>query len=292
METLEIGKEATYRRLRGEVPFTFQEISLIATRFRLSLDQLIGNYSKTAALFNINVIHTDNAMEEYENTLMRYINYLSMVKEDPEGYVIHILNTVPYTMYSTFKYLSRFRICRWLHQTEQLNIRKGLGSMEIPLFIIELQKKLTRLLHEVPRSYFIWDHNIFLSLIRDISYFHKMNILTEKDMEELKAELLCLLDRAERIAEQGTYENNKKVWIYLSNINFEASYSYMESKEFKLSFIRVYAVNSMDSLHPAICKFHKEWIQSLRRYSTMITESGEMQRFNFFRIQREYVNNL
>ncbi|MCD7976591.1 MAG: hypothetical protein LUG51_05350 [Tannerellaceae bacterium] len=88
------------------------------------------------------------------------------------------------------------------------------------------------------------------------------------------------------------YNNGKKVSIYLSNINFEASYSYMESREFKLSFIRVYSINSFDSIHPSICKVQKEWIQSLKRYSTMITESGEMQRFNFFRIQREYVNNL
>lgn len=36
----------------------------------------------------------------------------------------------------------------------------------------------------------------------------------------------------------------------------------------------------------------KEWIQSLRKFSTMISESGEMQRIQFFKKQREIVENM
>ena len=42
MDYLCIGKEATYRRLRGEVPFTFAEAVIISRRFRISLDELIN----------------------------------------------------------------------------------------------------------------------------------------------------------------------------------------------------------------------------------------------------------
>jgi len=139
METLKIGKEATYRRLRGDVPFTFDEIAILAESLKISLDRLVGNYSENSALFNFNMVQTHHTIEDYENTLMRYINYLSQIKDDPEGYIIHILNTLSYSMYSPYKYLSRFRICRWLHQTEQLTA-KELSEIEIPFFIRELQK--------------------------------------------------------------------------------------------------------------------------------------------------------
>ncbi len=36
----------------------------------------------------------------------------------------------------------------------------------------------------------------------------------------------------------------------------------------------------------------KDWIQSLKKFSTMISESGEMQRIQFFNRQREIINTL
>lgn len=40
-EILFIGKEAVYRRLRGEVPFTLYEAALIVKQLGISLDSLI-----------------------------------------------------------------------------------------------------------------------------------------------------------------------------------------------------------------------------------------------------------
>ena len=36
----------------------------------------------------------------------------------------------------------------------------------------------------------------------------------------------------------------------------------------------------------------KEWIQSLKKFSTLISESGEMQRIQFFKQQREIIDTL
>ena len=38
MDILYIGKEAVYRRLRGEVPFTFTEAAVISQKLGVSLD--------------------------------------------------------------------------------------------------------------------------------------------------------------------------------------------------------------------------------------------------------------
>ena len=42
IDTLYIGKEAIYRRLRGEVPFTLEEAALISRKLGVSLDNVIG----------------------------------------------------------------------------------------------------------------------------------------------------------------------------------------------------------------------------------------------------------
>ena len=73
MDTLYIGKEAVYRRLRGEVPFTLQESALISRKLGISLDKIIGLSFKSNAMFNINIVDYDDPFESYYNILEKYV---------------------------------------------------------------------------------------------------------------------------------------------------------------------------------------------------------------------------
>lgn len=54
MDILYIGKEAIYRRLRGEVPFTFAEAAIISRKLEISLDDIIGLYFNDNSTSNRN----------------------------------------------------------------------------------------------------------------------------------------------------------------------------------------------------------------------------------------------
>lgn len=49
-ELLNIEKEAVYRRLRGEVAFSFVEIAAISSSLGISLDNIVGHVILTVAL--------------------------------------------------------------------------------------------------------------------------------------------------------------------------------------------------------------------------------------------------
>ena len=76
MDTLYIGKEAVYRRLRGEVPFTLQESALISRKLGISLDKIIGLSFKSNAMFNINIVDYDDPFESYYNILEKYVSLM------------------------------------------------------------------------------------------------------------------------------------------------------------------------------------------------------------------------
>ena len=57
MDILYIGKEAVYRRLRGEVPFTLNEASIISKKLGVSLDQIVGISYTNNAMFDLNLLH-------------------------------------------------------------------------------------------------------------------------------------------------------------------------------------------------------------------------------------------
>ena len=57
--------------------------------------------------------------------------------------------------------------------------------------------------------------------------------------------MLQLLDELEEIATRGTFRTGQGVCIYISNINFEATYSYIASPAYRISFLGpVFAINS------------------------------------------------
>ncbi len=42
MNVLSLGKGAAYRRLSGEVPFSFEDVARISRKFGISLDKIVG----------------------------------------------------------------------------------------------------------------------------------------------------------------------------------------------------------------------------------------------------------
>jgi len=50
---LKIEREAVYRRLRGEIPFSFQEIATVAQEFSFSIDGIVDNSSENVSSFRL-----------------------------------------------------------------------------------------------------------------------------------------------------------------------------------------------------------------------------------------------
>lgn len=108
----------------------------------------------------------------------------------------------------------------------------------------------------------------------------------------MKNELQQLLIDLEHLSVKGEYSEGHELFIYLSNIDFEATYTYVSNKDFQISLFRVYSINSMDSQSPQICQMQKNWIQSLKRHSTLISGSGEAQRIAFLEKQKSFIETL
>ena len=72
-DTLCIGREAVYRRLRGEVAFTIDEVAQISCKLGISIDQIIGNHLYNRVTFDMNLLRSANAIESYYEIIDRYL---------------------------------------------------------------------------------------------------------------------------------------------------------------------------------------------------------------------------
>jgi len=292
METLSIGKEAVYRRLRGDVPFSFYEVVLIARALGISLDEIAGNSLSHGAMFSLSLPNNSSHWDYFYSIFHRYRDLYVYLKGDPTAKVSVATNIIPFVFHSKYEILTKFRLSRWLHQKQVLNAGINMKDIEVPEKIISLLQEISGLLPQIAESYSVWDHNMFNSLIQEIKYFNELNFINSEELSAIKEELMLLLEDAERMTYSGMYDNGNKLFIYISNINFDVSYGFMEKEDFQIALLHLYTIDHIDSQHPEVCLEQKNWIQSLKRYSTLITHCGEAQRTAFFRKQRELVMKL
>ncbi|MDR1937675.1 MAG: hypothetical protein LBQ73_04135 [Tannerellaceae bacterium] len=292
MDILDIGKEAAYRRLRREVPFTFAEASMISKALGISLDHISAISVENMALFNLHIINHEDPIEAYYQTTKDFMQNYTLVKNDPTAEWYTASNTLPHAFYMDHEYLSKFLLYKWMYQQVKIVNLKYFSELEVPEKIRKMQLEYVRETKSIANANFIWDKMMFLSLINDVRYFSDINLITDKEKNMLKEELLLMIDILEQLASKGEHENGKKVYFYISNINFEATYSYLCTNTFRLSFIRLYAINTISTTDWNVFEYQQNWIQSLKKYSTLISVSGEMQRVQFFERQRSLVNQL
>lgn len=292
MDILLIGRESVYRRLRGEVFFTFAEATKISKKLDFSIDSVIGINESERAVFDFNLLDPRNKIEDYSAKLENYIRLYKQIKKHENSMARYALNNLPYAFYLGYTNLAKFKYYKWLYQTNMSTPHHSYADLKMPSNVIDLQKSFVAETKYINRTLLILDRNVFSAIVYDIDYFYKLNIITIEDVKLLKEELLEIIDDLESQAISGLYKSGTEVQMYLSNVDIESTYCHYEYGDQQYSHLRLYSINGIDSQIPKVCTRQKEWIDSLKRYSTLITQSGEMQRVSYFNKQRELINAL
>jgi hypothetical protein len=292
VKLLMMEKEAVYRRLRGDVPFTFHEIAIVSKAFGLSLNNIVGIDSEKSRPFQLKINDYVYPDEMDYKTLEDEIEVYRTAKND-ETELAEASNILPQSLIMDFNYISKFYFFKWdYHQNEQ-NQMKSFSEFNVPDKILRLQRDISLEAKNVKFSFYIWDHLIFQYLVNDIKYLAEMYLLTSEDIMSIKDDLYRFLEYMETIAIKGTFPDTKnKVYFYISDINIESNYCYIKTHNHQISKIRSFILNSIVSHDPKAFDNVRNWINSLKRTSTMISVSGEKQRMQFFEKQREIISLL
>ncbi|MDR2139073.1 MAG: hypothetical protein LBP50_05960 [Tannerella sp.] len=280
-----IKKEAIYRRLRGEVFFTFAEMVTIAKKLDISLDHVAGMVSPYRS--HSFTLHVENYIRQEEVDYKMTADYIAAIRRAGSlpysefGYTITII-PLPFSIFhEPFYYLY---ILKWMYQTGNYN------ALFSEISFNERQKQMNaQLLREmmsVKYTYYIWDELFLTYMLNDISYFYSIHLMSNADMLLMKKEIEYFLNRLEKLAMQGAYSNGNKIDIYVSSLNFETTYYYLSSDVENISMITSFSVGALTSLEKSVCEKMKIWMQGLKRTSTLISCSAEKERIAFFEKQR------
>lgn len=293
VDVLCIEKEAVYRRLRGDVAFTFAEIVTIANTFGISLDNLVGTVTAKSRPFQLKLVDFLNPVKVDYEMLEQYVDLLYLAREDDKSELIDCTNILPQQLYMKYKYISRFYLFKWLYQCGVPGKTKRFDEIEVTDRFAELQIASVEESRYIRKSYYILDPLIFHYLVNDINYFMSIHMIGEEDVKRLKNELNRFMDELELLATRGYFEDTgSKVFIYISSVNFDTSYWCVQVNDFHLSMIKTFILSSVASLDKGTYEKLRKWLRALIRSSIMISVSGERQRIAFFKEQRELIQSL
>lgn len=291
-DTLLLGKESVYRRIRGEVCFTLEEVVKLANKFQFSLDKALDITRKETSYFSLTLPNSTVKIEGYGDRLSSFISFFKKMKKDPNSMARYASNTLPYSFYFTHENLARFLYFKWLYQSGEDLSHMTVKDILIPKHVLDLQTQFVVETKCLSNSVFILDRNVFSSIKYDIECFYGLHLIDSEDIKLIQNELFSILDDLELMANNGAYNTGAKVEIYLSNIDLEATYSHFEYVDEQCAHLILYGISGVDTESTDVCEKQKIWIDSLKKNSTLISESGKMQRYGYLHSQRNEVHSL
>lgn len=288
---LSISKEAVYRRLRGEMPFTFNEVMSISRELHISLDTLNMNVSTSSKPFKLNLIEYINPAES-DFALMEEMTAIMKSFKDAPAEVGEIANIIPQPLYVNYDSIFKFYLFKWKYQSQSF-------KKVVPYKDIVVSDKLKKTQQEYVKwakrlnTEYVFDNFLFHHLVSNIKYFYYVGLILKKEVQQIRMDLLKILDDMDMLSRTGILkESGKKIDMYISHINIDTNYIYVATPNYKLTIIKAFLLNGIASTDRATFEEVKSWIQSMKQQSILITKSSEKERIEFFKAQYDLVESL
>lgn len=294
VDILSLEKEAVYRRLRQEVPFSFEEMVTISKEFNISLDSMLGVDARTTLPFRFQSDANGDPVAIDYKMLEEYLKAIKGLAADPAGEIASISNLLPHMLYCGFKFISHFYYFKWRYYSIPGHQTKSYHDIVFPEQLIQISEAIFIYSKKVKNSYYILDNQTFQNFANDVSYFNSIRLLKDEDLLCIKKELFRFLDYLESVATKGFVDNpSNKVFIYISETSIDTSYSCFDSQfSFRYALIWSFIFNSVLTFNEETLKMMKRRIQSIIRTSILLSVAGEKQRTEYFEAQRKIVGEI
>lgn len=289
---ISLGKEAAYRRLRGEVLFSFEEACKISNKLGLSFDDILDiSNQKDKAIWTHDIVtpdEIDNYCNYYfEQIISTHEPFVPLLK-DPTLYTMGAFDTPPHSTILSFPTLFRFRCLEWIY-----HMQKGLNSIKLADIHLtpdqeKRREKLSLDFSVRNEQIFIFDRRFYTSFADLIYYFCELNFISPEERMQLKNELIACVLVLETFAIEGKIDE-RLTWTFISNIDLNGSYAYVKGAGVEFSSVQLYQLDVARSSDSRICRMQRLWIESLRKYSTLISIGGDKERNTFFQEQKKYI---
>lgn len=291
-EVLDLHRESAYRRLRGEVNFTIEELVKLHSVLNLPIHKLFsGIKSDTKHISAILINNNPSDLKNYCKSAFDIIEQTSSALD----HVYMALNQVPYNFIFKNELLSRIHYYKWISDNNSDSSVQYYLSQSIPKIVRERQQLIKDHIESNDVTY-IFSDDMFQSTCKEIQYYKQLGYISDEELKQLKKELLSIVDEMTALCKEEHFKSGRNVKIYISNININSSFYCIqykaEDQQSDSSVHYLYGGNHIISHNSIFAKSTKKHFYRLIKDSTLISKSGAKYRFPYFMRQKDLINSI
>lgn len=291
-DVLTMERASVHRRLRGEIPFTFNEAARIAKELNISLDKIIlYNQANLERAGNMLLPLDDRPLDfSAMNLLLKKVTDIAHSGQAEYGMVC---NCIPPFLSLNYEHLIRFYVFKRGYRYGQSSSYNRFEKIPRGDKMMELPRKLALMSKRFNSFICLWDASVIPNIVKDIQYFKHIRLISADDMLLIKQDLLGLLEEVELAASAGCFRETGCTFdLHLSNVSLKTSFVYGGSQSEWFTMIVLFSIHGITSFEEKTFRQFKEWGLYLKRFSTLLSGVGEKERFLFFEQQRAIVDGL
>lgn len=286
-DLVHLSKEACYRRIRCEVEFTLSEVVVISKALNINLTSLIIREGGEKVTCNLRVLQEENLVDSLIKKLEADINILESFNFKNQCKVFLVCKNIPELLCFNSEGLLKLHLLKM-----QLNQGKlkpiTFDQLELTSIFEKVQKKYWAALEEFKLVVYLGP-DIIMGLLHDIEFFSKTNLLTSNNKQQLIQELYDSLAILSNIGSTGKFKD-KDIDLYISHMAIEVSQVYLRSKELETTILGLEFPNTLLSFDQSFNATQSHQLNIIRRTSTLITKSGEVEKVAYLNKQRSILD--
>lgn len=294
---LEISTDSAYRRIRGEKTISLDELYLLCSHYKISLDQMM-EISTGAFMFQGNLLNPKNFhFDAYLTGMMQTLTYFNSFKQQE---LYYLCKDVPIFYHWLSRDLATFKYYIWMISIfgfpEFKNKKVDLNGYPEDLW--EMGQKILGTYNQL-NSFELWNIEALNSTIHQIEYYRD-NQMFQSDLDVLKLyeAVERVMNHLEEQAKQGykfkiddpEKKSLGKYQMYFNEILLFDNSIMAVLDGTKLTLLAHTTNNYMMTRDITFSENFYQYIQNLMRRSTQISEVSEKERSRFFRILRERID--
>ncbi|MDH6308559.1 hypothetical protein M2451_000870 [Dysgonomonas sp. PFB1-18] len=293
-EVLNISKESVYRRLKGDVSFTLDDLIILSSKLSFSLDEILfiekKDSSQYPVLFHIRSNKGLNPQKKFSEFLSSYIANKDRIAKAKDVEVTVASNRLMILSSINYEHIFKFYYYKWVHQTEQKPLNYSMSDVTLSDDIIALRETLLTYKYTGNHIY-ILDSNFLKNTLTEVQYYYRRKLISEEEIILLQNDFLKFVDTMEYIIKQERVDDFTNR-IYISTVQIDSTGLYCRSDNEETLDLWLSFGTSIHTTNAALCDSFLSWINALKKYSILITGCDEASKTQFIDKQRDYIKTL
>lgn len=293
MEALSISRVSVYRRLKCLLPFSYDEMVILSAKLGFSVDDIMHtNINDERNIFSLQQYDEKDLQEIFLSALTDIYDNCKGQEKDNNKTAIISINHLWLIYVSGYNHLLKFYYYKWHHQISFNSYSLIYPEIQLSPEIINMSDKIKEKMQLLTNTIFIIDKRVFFNTIEEIQYYYRRNIISDEELKEIKNDLEGLVEYTKSHVLFGKNIKGKARSFYLSSLNIYSNSVYVESDGYSQSFFNEYSLSPFRTTNIETCMYHKKWLESLKKYSILMTASNEALQIEFFQKLKKYLNDL